>query len=466
VANWLKDDTEHISLPHSVWLRLGKPAVVAVGRSPFIELIQFKVLTHKDGFDFRVDPRVMRLFGGDLDGDTIQAIADSDVVKRSLTYAQAINVHDKMMKKASDSFAWIKDHHANYVLESYNKHCTEYGLPTADTEKDIDAKYYQHYLAFKCQMVPQASVLVSNMISFGKLDHNKFLMCFRVLKQASLDQQDGGFPMFNFLMKQFFTRGKEQSYLSRILDIEDKTLSMFIKPSNPFIVTRTKLCRAVAKGFKPMDIEQVWKYTKLNNPFARLLDGFKSLLDAPSGDNNPLTNLASDELPAEWMTGPEIPSTWGKPVDNPELPFVGETRADKNQYRIYTDGSLSDSGIITWAFVVIDITDGVVHEASGVVPMHTYDESRNVTGEVYAVAKALEWADANHHVDITICHDYNGIGLWATGQWKARKPIGKFLMHQISLHEHLNPTYVKVKAHSGDAGNELADALCTAAAKQ
>lgn len=543
VANWLKDDTTHISLPYNVWVRLGKPSIVAVGRSPFIELIKFNVITHNDGSDFRVDPKVMTMLGGDLDGDTINVIADADVVSRSLTYAQAMNVHEKMMKKASDSFKWIKEKHGDYVLGAYNKHCAEFGIPVAATESDINAKYYQHYLAFKCQMVPQASVIVSNMISFGKLDHNKFLMCFRVLKQASLDQQDGGFPMFNYLMGQFFTRGKDKSYLSRILEIDDNVLAQFIKASNPFIVTRTKLCRAVAKGFRPDDIDKVWKYTKYPNPFSKLLEGFKSLLEPPTTapDDGAITldpvsstyqppdmefdtmmNMPDDQYNAslgidttqslgikdavqsyktkvedaglkDYATAIDAQCNaasvvkFGNGITSPIQPDdnvsghwvtdangvkgtidffdqLNTNNANKNPYRIYTDGSMSSDGIITWAFAVINDV-GIVHEASGVVPMHTYDESRNVAGEVYAVCQALDWADKNHHVNVAIYHDYNGISKWATGEWRALKPISKYLQHQLSLHEHLNITWVKVDAHSGDVGNELVDALCTSASE-
>jgi ribonuclease HI len=565
VANWnqqLGDDI--ISLPHSVWLELGKPAQVAVSRSPFIECIKLNVVSHFDAQDFRVSMPIMELLAGDLDGDLILVAANKDIVEVSPTFAQAEQLHRPFMAKIKTAFEWIKKQHSSFHLKDYNTHCNRYGLYHAIVRTDeqgieycmypdavlsdneVDARYAQHYLAFECQMVPQASVIITNMLAWGKLDRPTFIKMYRLLKQASLDQQDGGFPMFNLLISNFLNSGEKQSYISRLTGIDDKTLKTFIPNVTPFIITRNPVARYTAKGFCPSEIKTVLEVAgKTKSPFSKMIKMFECLVDNEpvnddTGGNTPVKpyvkhlvfeyddkqydipcpNFISKngnskgriidasgepitieldgiglrsitDISGSWCK--IIHTGWGDPIKGRIIMSNGEFMLEEQhmaqdvvdkitndvdnintreefieklpQYRIYTDGSKQGDGPITWAFAVIDTSDGILHEASGVIPMDTYDESRNIAGEVYAVCQALEWADANHHINITICHDYNGISKWANHEWKAKKPISQFLLHQLSLHKHINITWVKIKAHSGDAGNELVDLLAKQAAE-
>lgn len=525
VANWNQEfGDDIISLPHNVWIELGRPNQVAVSRSPFIETIKLNVVTHFDGQDFRVSEAIMQLLAGDLDGDLILVAANKDIVDASPTFAQAQQLHRPFMGKVKDAFEWIKKQHAGFHLKDYNAHCNRYGLihaivrtdengieycnypDSVITDDEVDARYAQHYLAFECQMVPQASVIVTNMIAWGKLDKPTFIKTYRLLKQASLDQQDGGFPMFNLLISNFLNRGDKQSYISRISGIDDKVLKTFIPNVTPFIMSRNPVARYTAKGFCPSEIKTVLETAgKTKSPFSKMLKMFECLIDNHVGNEptpNKITqapdlgleeslNMSDEEYnkvlgitSLEPLTGAVAAieaykdkmndiGVDTKPIDEQSVAAITvknvkdeliKQATNKPQYRIYTDGSKQGDGPITWAFAVIDPSDGIVHEASGILPMDTYNESRNIAGEVYAVAQALEWADANHHINITICHDYNGISKWACGEWQAKKAISHFLLHQLSLHKHINITWVKIKAHSGDVGNELVDLLAKQAA--
>ena len=85
---------------------------------------------------------------------------------------------------------------------------------------------------------------------------------------------------------------------------------------------------------------------------------------------------------------------------------------------------------------------------------------RNVAGELFAAAVSIKWAVENKYKSITLHHDYSDIAYWAKGQWK-RKQEGtinyKKFIDEIS--EKINIYFVKVKGHSGDIYNDMADKL-------
>lgn len=86
--------------------------------------------------------------------------------------------------------------------------------------------------------------------------------------------------------------------------------------------------------------------------------------------------------------------------------------------------------------------------------------SRNVLGELKGAIKAMDLAVANGYKEITIFYDYEGIGKWATGAWKAKKDLTKHykdIYNQRSKYVKIN--FKKVKGHSGDAMNDEADRL-------
>lgn len=134
------------------------------------------------------------------------------------------------------------------------------------------------------------------------------------------------------------------------------------------------------------------------------------------------------------------------------------------QFKIYTDGSYRDG---MWgAGAILIAPNGEVKKYSS----FGKDEcgSRNVTGEINAVVNALralfKLVDRNERHEVVIYRDYEGIQKWAENQWKANKPIAVSYKETIEkARAYFDLSFVKVKAHTGDKFNELADQLANEA---
>lgn len=89
---------------------------------------------------------------------------------------------------------------------------------------------------------------------------------------------------------------------------------------------------------------------------------------------------------------------------------------------------------------------------------------RNVAGEIEGAKRAIKFCIDNKIKSVDIFYDYEGIEKWCTGAWKANKlgTVG-YKKYYNSVKDLLKITFVKVKGHSGDTYNDLADSLAKAA---
>lgn len=87
-------------------------------------------------------------------------------------------------------------------------------------------------------------------------------------------------------------------------------------------------------------------------------------------------------------------------------------------------------------------------------------EMHNVAGEIMGSVAVIRYCLEHGIPALEIHHDYEGVGKWATGMWKANKPGTQAyaaLCKQAMATLRLN--FVKVKGHSGNQWNDLADQL-------
>lgn len=87
-------------------------------------------------------------------------------------------------------------------------------------------------------------------------------------------------------------------------------------------------------------------------------------------------------------------------------------------------------------------------------------EMRNVAGEIKGAEKAMQFCLEEGIKSITIYHDYEGVAKWCTGEWQTKKTGTKaYKTFYNFASERVKIQFIKVKGHSGDKYNDLADKL-------
>lgn len=128
--------------------------------------------------------------------------------------------------------------------------------------------------------------------------------------------------------------------------------------------------------------------------------------------------------------------------------------------RIYVDGSFIEAKG-NYSFGLVVVKDGeVVHRDKGIGIKKEDIALRNVAGEVMGAMKAVEYALNNDSKEITICYDYQGIECWAKGTWKRNRELTEsyhqFMQKNMKT---IKVNFKKIKGHSGDKYNDMADKL-------
>ncbi len=132
----------------------------------------------------------------------------------------------------------------------------------------------------------------------------------------------------------------------------------------------------------------------------------------------------------------------------------------------YVDGSFNN---ITKEFTygAVIFWNGEEYHFSDKFNEEELAKMHNVAGELKGSEKAMEFALENNIDKMTIYHDYEGIAKWCTGEWKAKK-VGTqaYKAFYEKVKKQVKVYFVKVKAHSGNKYNELADKLAKEAFKK
>ncbi len=123
------------------------------------------------------------------------------------------------------------------------------------------------------------------------------------------------------------------------------------------------------------------------------------------------------------------------------------------------DGSYNPASHQSSYGIVFFLGDTELHFSEKILD-EELTEMRNVAGEIKGAEIAMAYALSKNCKEITIYHDYEGISKWCTGEWKTNKP-GTIAYKNFynNIKNRLLIKFVKVKGHSGDKYNELADQL-------
>lgn len=140
--------------------------------------------------------------------------------------------------------------------------------------------------------------------------------------------------------------------------------------------------------------------------------------------------------------------------------------ADTDEVIAYVDGSYNNkTGEFSYGAVVF--YDGKEYHFSEKFNDVTLAQMRNVAGEIKGAEKAMEFAMKNNAKKLTIYYDYQGIAKWCNGQWQAKKEGTKaYKSFYDKAKKHIDINFVKVKGHSGNKYNDLADKLAKDALSQ
>ena len=144
---------------------------------------------------------------------------------------------------------------------------------------------------------------------------------------------------------------------------------------------------------------------------------------------------------------------------NSQISLFDESIPQKNTAVAYVDGSYNIKTKIFGCGVVI-FYDGKDTTFSKSFSDPEMAVMRNVAGEIEGAKLAMQYCLDNNIEEIDIYYDYEGIEKWCSGAWKTNKQ-GTIAYKQFynEAIKNVKVNFIKVKGHSGDKYNDMADRL-------
>lgn len=125
----------------------------------------------------------------------------------------------------------------------------------------------------------------------------------------------------------------------------------------------------------------------------------------------------------------------------------------------YVDGSYHN-GTKEFSYGAVIAYQGEEFHFSEKVDNGDLASMRNVAGEIKGAECAMKFAMEHQCKKLFIYHDYEGIARWCLGEWKTNKEGTKaYRNFYLEAVKEVEIHFVKVKGHSNDKYNDLADEL-------
>ncbi len=133
--------------------------------------------------------------------------------------------------------------------------------------------------------------------------------------------------------------------------------------------------------------------------------------------------------------------------------------SDPCEIRAFIDGSFDkQKGVVGSGGVILLGAEEVEFSLSSTEPNHV--AYWNVSGELLAALHVVDYALDHGYASCSLYYDYMGIEMWATGRWNTNNPLTtNYAKRMKKASKQLHIDFHKVKAHSGIAYNDRADAL-------
>ena len=136
-----------------------------------------------------------------------------------------------------------------------------------------------------------------------------------------------------------------------------------------------------------------------------------------------------------------------------------QKEVESNTTKAYVDGSYNEK-TNEYSFGVVLLHEGKEIHFKKSFPPDELSSMRNVAGEIKGAGFIIMYCLNRGIKKLAVYHDYEGISKWYQNEWKANLyGTKKYQEFANSVADDIDVTFVKVKGHSNDHYNDLADKL-------
>jgi ribonuclease HI len=127
---------------------------------------------------------------------------------------------------------------------------------------------------------------------------------------------------------------------------------------------------------------------------------------------------------------------------------------------LYCDGSYNGQ-YYSWGYVIVTDKNNILFCGSGYDNQKEALQQYQIVGEIFGVVYGVQKCVAMGYKNISVYYDLINLEKWATGKWKRNNKYSQLYYSYMSQFKQngVCVSWVKVKAHSGNLYNDLADNL-------